>query len=472
MLSQLPPMPGLYPWQAKFLQEEYKQQPKLSVLRCGRRSGKTHAALIWALTAKGGLAEGGHVCWLGPKDKTIAEARSWAKHWWGPIISGASPGAIGFDFVNGSRLDFWTAGPNSRSPVRSRGYSLAICDEAAEITELRLLLDACVRPALALSGGRILLISTPRGRNDFYDLWLEAKRGGLVFHAPSEINKALSLSELKEIRRNTAPIEFEQEYRAEFVEKSGAMMKREWLRVAPPPPIESFQTLTFGVDLAIGVRARSDFTAISICGVDALKRKWVLSVDRWRKGWMETRARLRELDRIWHPTIIVMENVSFQNLACTALSSEDGLSIVPFTVHEDKETRFLPIVAKYSMGEVWHSDTLTEEFTGELLSFPIVPHDDQVDSLVCGLMYLYAEARAEWSDRSGGNRWSQWGAVSGELPHEVLKRKEEKSERLWAQMEERARELEGQSQWEVIDIGTTGRTACVRKRSSRQEITD
>ena len=169
-------IPSPYSWQAQFLEQEARLCPKLSVLCVGRRAGKSFLACLWSILAKGGLLEGGHVCWLGPSQKTISEAQSWIRAWLAPLIVPGNPGNIGLDFSNGSRLDFHSIGPNAPLSVRGRGYSLCVCDEAAHISNLRLILDSAVRPALALAGGRILMISTPKGYNDFRDYYLEAER--------------------------------------------------------------------------------------------------------------------------------------------------------------------------------------------------------------------------------------------------------------------------------------------------------
>ena len=83
-------------------------------------------------------------------------------------------------------IDFWSASPNAPQPLRSRGYACCVVDEAAHYSiNLRDTVDAAIRPALALAEGKLLFISTPEGRNDFYTYFLEAQRTGLALHGSS-----------------------------------------------------------------------------------------------------------------------------------------------------------------------------------------------------------------------------------------------------------------------------------------------
>jgi predicted phage terminase large subunit-like protein len=401
-------LPPPYPWQAKFIEEEKRLCPRLSVLCVGRQSGKTFLACLWAILAKGGLLQGGHVCWLGPGDKAIAQARSWIRRWLAPLIVEGNPGQIGYDLSNGGRIDFWSCGPNAKMFVRGRSYSLCVADEGSRIEGLRMIIQADVQPALSLASGRILIISTPRGRNDFHDYYREAERAGLAFHAPSgpDTNPSMKASEFEHIRRTTAPIIFEEEYEARFVEMAGCLVKREYLRKAEPPPLESFLTICFGIDVALAQHDRSDFSALVVTGIDQDKRQlWVLMARRWRKTWPESVALLADYNRIWKPQICVCENVAFQELGCRDLIKV-GLPLTGLKVSKGKEERFLPVLTRYAIGEILHSDTLDNEFEAELLSFPEAPHDDYVDALTYGVGGLVREIRDAWNtDQTSGRNW-------------------------------------------------------------------
>jgi|SRR5271165_3155439 len=408
-------LPTPYPWQAQYLEIDKRVEAKLSVLCCGRRAGKTFVAMLWALTAKGGVLAAGHVCWIAPDDKRLAEARSWAKAWLAPLLVPGNPGSIGIDLSNGGRLDFWSAGPQAPQPARGRGYDLCVIDEAAFISGLRLMVDASIRPALALSGGRMLMISTPRGMNSFREYYQEAERSGVAFHAPSTMNPELKASELEQIRRTTAPIIFEQEYLGRFVEQAGCLMKHEYVRKGAAPSIESFLTLSFGLDIALATHDRSDYSALVVAGISRQRQLWILMARRWRKTWPESVALLADYNRIWKPQIAVCEQVAFQEL-CVRDLLKVGLPLIGLKVSKGKEERFLPVLSRFAIGEILIADTIDSEFLAELMSFPESAFDDQVDSLVYSVGGLVSEIRDAWSPELSSG--AQWG---GRLPHEKRK---------------------------------------------------
>jgi len=393
-------------WQQAFLQKEDELQPRLIAICLGRRGGKSFLALLWLLLNRLGLLAGHSCAWVSPSDKILGEARSWVKAWLDPFIVGASPGGLGYRLQNGADIDFWSASPNAPQPLRSRGYACCVVDEAAHYSiDLRATVDAAIRPALALAEGKLLFISTPEGRNDFYTYFLEAQRTGLALHGSSLVNPHFTDIEYRRFR---------QEYDAEFVERSGALLKRAQIRYGVPPPIEQFRSIAFGLDLALSTKQRADYTALVIAGVDALDRRWILNAVRWRADWPTTFARVLSYNQTWKPGVIQTEQVAFQELAIREMV-DAGLPVTTIHPHADKEARFSVIHQRYALGLVWHNETLDAEYEGELLSFGADDggHDDWVDATGLALMTLFKEIRGRVSDDSG---FYNWGA--GQLGHE------------------------------------------------------
>jgi predicted phage terminase large subunit-like protein len=251
------------------------------------------------------------------------------------------------------------------------------------------------------------MISTPRGRNDFYDYYREAERDGIAIHAPSSVNPNLKPTELEHLRRTTAPILFEMEYLALWVEMAGALLKREYLRKAEPPPLESFQTICFGIDLALAVHDRSDFSALCVAGVDRDRKLWILHGRRWRKTFPESVALLADYNRTWKPQLCVCEQVAFQELAVRDLIKV-GLPLMSLKVSKGKEERFLPVLTKYALGMIHHANSLDSELEAELLSFPESAHDDFCDSLVYAVGGLDSEIRDAWdANQTSGRHWGR-----------------------------------------------------------------
>jgi hypothetical protein len=129
----------------------------------------------------------------------------------GPV-SGES--ALGLEFASGSRI---VCLPGNEATVR--GFSsvrLLIVDEAARVPDA---LYQAVRPMLAVSGGRIALLTTPWGRRGFF--FEEWERGGPGWHRvriTAHDVPRISAEWLAHERARIGDWWYRQEYLTEFVE--------------------------------------------------------------------------------------------------------------------------------------------------------------------------------------------------------------------------------------------------------------
>jgi hypothetical protein len=93
-----------------------------------------------------------------------ASSRSWLARRWIPADSYRK---LGVELANGSRIE---ALPGTEKTIRGfSGAALLIVDEAARVDDG---LYYAVRPMLAVSGGRLMMLSTPFGkRGVFWEEW-------------------------------------------------------------------------------------------------------------------------------------------------------------------------------------------------------------------------------------------------------------------------------------------------------------
>jgi hypothetical protein len=126
----------------------------------------------------------------------------------------ASESALELEFTNFSRI---IALPGKEQTIRGfSGVSLLIVDEASRVPDE---LYQAVRPMLAVSGGDILLLSTPFGKRGFFHHeWAE---GGASWHrakiTATECPR-IPREWLEQERRSIGDWWFRQEYMCEFVE--------------------------------------------------------------------------------------------------------------------------------------------------------------------------------------------------------------------------------------------------------------
>jgi hypothetical protein len=134
--------------------------------------------------------------------------------------------ALRIELANGSRV---VSLPGKDATIRGySGVTLLIIDEASRVPDA---LYQAVRPMLAVSGGRLLLLSTPFGkRGFFYEAWqsdAEWQRVKITAQCP-RISRAF----LAEERATIGEWWYRQEYLCEFMETEDSVFRYEDVQAA------------------------------------------------------------------------------------------------------------------------------------------------------------------------------------------------------------------------------------------------
>jgi hypothetical protein len=155
------------PWQAEFLNSE---APRI-LMNCSRQSGKSTVSAIRALH-EALIKPGALVLILAPAERQAQELFSKVSAFYRQLGHAPTPDSdrkSGMTLANGSRIE---ALPGS-SDRTIRGYSgvdLLLLDEASRVVDE---LYFAIRPMLAVSGGGLLMLSSPAGkRGIFYEAWV------------------------------------------------------------------------------------------------------------------------------------------------------------------------------------------------------------------------------------------------------------------------------------------------------------
>jgi len=146
----------------------------------------------------------------------------------------ASESALELEFSNGARI---VALPGKESTIRGfSGVSLLIVDEASRVPDE---LYNAIRPMLAVSGGDIILLSTPFGKRGFY--FEEWENGGAAWqrvrvtaHQCPRITPAF----LEQERRQIPDFFFKQEYMCGFVETDSQVFSYDDIQRALDPTVK------------------------------------------------------------------------------------------------------------------------------------------------------------------------------------------------------------------------------------------
>jgi hypothetical protein len=209
------------PWQERLLRSASDRV----LLNCCRQSGKSTMAALIALH-RAIYHPGSLILILAPAERQAKEtfgkvAEMYTHLPGGQAVAPESYRKLGIEFKNRSRIE---ALPGTEKTIRGfSGAALLILDEASRVDDG---LYFAVRPMLAVSGGSLLMLSTPAGkRGVFFEEWT----GG-----PS-----LWASKVPSISRYSPPVSVADFVKSNFNPTDSGnsnTLGNCWLRPAAPPP--------------------------------------------------------------------------------------------------------------------------------------------------------------------------------------------------------------------------------------------
>lgn len=368
-------------WQESFLRSE---SPRI-ILNCSRQSGKSSTAAILALWEA--IYKPRSVILLdSPSLRQSQELMGKFSEYLSSLDESVkldSDTKLSVRFANGSRV---LALPGSEKTIRGiSAVTLLILDEAAAIPDE---LYGAVRPMLAVSKGRLVLMSTPRGEQGFfYDTWAKSK-GWEKIEVPWQQCPRIDPAFIEEERLERGNAWVAQEYECQFIGAGATRIQRAWLKYEDRTPPQPQLNISLGVDLAISEKETADYTAGAVMGRDREGILHVLDVQRIRGSFSEQITFISQMAAKWKPSIVAIEEVNYQKALIQQLSAQTSLNVRGVKPISDKVSRFAPLEARYELGQIYHNRSLPPEFESELLSFPVGAHDDQCDALAYAFQAL------------------------------------------------------------------------------------
>lgn len=254
---------------------------RFRVVMCGRRFGKSELAQVEIAL---GAIRGDSVAYITPTYKLaktffdkLVKAIPFANNKSDLIIHFPNDGKI--EFFTGERLD----------NLRGRKFHRVIIDEASFIPNLEDGWLNSIRPTLTDYKGSALFLSTPRGRNFFYSLFMKGGEADWeAFKFTTYDNPYIDPAEIEEAKRQLPEAVFRQEYMADPMDNAanpfGSAHIRNCVKSLSTQP-----TAFYGIDLA----KSHDWTVI--IGLD--KEGNVSYFDRFQKDWRQTKETILSLNK-------------------------------------------------------------------------------------------------------------------------------------------------------------------------------
>lgn len=258
---------------------------RFNVLDCGRRFGKSKLA---ANILSENALEGNPGAYFAPTYKLLEGTFKDILTALQSLISRKHDNQR-IELVTGGSIEFWSL----ENPLagRSRKYKVAIIDEAAFNRNLWQSWTEAIRPTLTDLKGSAWFMSTPKGKNDFYKLWMRGQTGEpdwMSWQMPTITNPFIDASEIEAARRDLPELAFKQEYLAEFNDNVANPFGLDYIRICTGQ-MSNEPAVCYGIDLA------KSFDWTVIIGLD--KFGTVCYFDRFQRPWNETKEIIRRLPR-------------------------------------------------------------------------------------------------------------------------------------------------------------------------------
>jgi len=372
--------------------EIYNDTHRFKVVCCGRRFGKTrlcsYIVIIKALT------KSDQVIWIvSPKyAQTAILWRMLKKFLPKSYIKDIKEGDMVIELVNGSTI--WAKSADNPDALVGEGLDLLILDEAARVKPDAW--EVALQPSLADKKGEAIFISTPKGKNFFYGLYLRGTNESQYpeyksFNYPSVCNTSIpDFDKEIEARRETTPeLIFRQEYMAEFIEGGGEVFQDirgvlgEHLR--EPVPGHNY---VMGVDLA----KHKDFTVLTVADTQTGK---VVHFERFNKiDWNFQRDKIAYVAKKYNDAVAYLDSTGVGDPIVEDLQRMDVMCYpYTFTVKSKYDLiKNLMIMIKDKKIGIPHIQVIIDEmsaYTFEALPSGVIRygapegmHDDCVSSVL------------------------------------------------------------------------------------------
>lgn len=200
---------------------------RFRVICSGRRFGKTLCLAAEVLDRSHN--DGGEYGWVAPtynvSERGVEALRSIAENL--VEISGRAPTVAKVPTATGDTSRIWFLSADNPDNIRGYGFRGIVVDEAASIPPD--VWNYVLRPTIGQTMGWAVLISTPKGRNWFFDMFTRGMDPTSAdyksFRFPSIASPYFPQAEWDDAKATLPADVFRQEYEAEFLEDSAGVFR-------------------------------------------------------------------------------------------------------------------------------------------------------------------------------------------------------------------------------------------------------
>ena len=385
----------------KWQQNVFKDTHRFKVVAAGRRCGKSRLSAVTLLIEALNCPDGSAVMYVAP---TLGQARTiiWdLLHELGrPIIKSSHVNNLEITLINGKKI--LVRGADNPDSLRGVSLTYLVLDECAFIKQD--VWEKILRAALSDKKGRALFISTPSGRNWFYDTFNlgqhEPDEEGYdeewqSWHFTTQDNETIDPKEIEAAKRTLSSFAFKQEYLSSFDNAGSDLFKEDWIKYSDEPE----GSYVIAIDLAgfenVAKNAGSskrklDESSIAIVKITDQGDWWVKDIVHGRWDIRETASRILLAIRDHQPIAVGIERGALRNAVQPYLEDlmrkNNTYAHIHDLTHGNKKKTDRVIWAlqgRFEHGRIkLNKKGDFKEFVDQYLMFPTSGvHDDLIDSL-------------------------------------------------------------------------------------------
>lgn len=387
---------------------------RFKIMNCGRRWGKT--LLAAHIITKQARLPNQMLWWVAPTYKIVKRGYvECLKQLPDGVLAHEPPPETNFDagrsvilrFKNGTRMEFYSA--ERPEGMLGAAVDLVILDEAARMR--RAVWEQTVMPTLIDHLGKAILISTPRGRNWFFQAWSKGQdplqREWDSWTFTTQDNPTLPPGEADRMAADMPRLEADQEIYAKFIAAGSSTFTFDDSAIQFDPILDNGLIegcppkgyVALGVDLA----RTNDYTVLY---GERMRDRRNCFFERWQDVlWSEQRRRIRRavrtLRRNGAENVMLMVDEGNAGSVIVEDLEAEGYDVVPinFTTHKSNMVRLLAKDLEVGAALVL-DDAQIDEFRNYTMS--ITP---------AGRM-TYSAPEGEHDDVVSAKMLAHWGVVN------------------------------------------------------------
>jgi predicted phage terminase large subunit-like protein len=200
-----------------------------------------------------------------------------------------------------------------------------------------------------------------------------------------------SLHEYELMRRRIGLYNFSSQYQQQPIPVSGNLIRREWLRFYDPDQRLQKRRIVQSWDTASKTSELNDYSACTTWSVEGDKF-YLLNVFRRRLNYPDLKRAIIAQANDYHWPTVVIEDKSSGTQLIQDLRNERVVTVIEYKPPSgtDKIMQLHACSDRFENGRVFLPERAPwlDNYIAELIGFPGVKHDDQVDSTTQALDYL------------------------------------------------------------------------------------